>query len=88
MLADLLPHDKDPKEAKDAVYDISVIASTACDVSAKLLQSRLTFQYVFNDVDAQLSSDMHEALDSQPGRHRLQQRHEHKKRPNSENGIV
>ncbi|KAK4239051.1 hypothetical protein C8A03DRAFT_32906 [Achaetomium macrosporum] len=77
MLAAFLPHDKDSKVAKDAVYDISVIASTAWDMSAKVLQSRLTFQHVFNDVNARFSCEMHEALDSQADPHVLQREHVH-----------
>ncbi|KAK3309775.1 uncharacterized protein B0T15DRAFT_570480 [Chaetomium strumarium] len=65
ILAVFLPNDTDSKAAKDGVvYDISVIASTAWDVSAKVLEAPITFVFRFNDVNSLFVTEMHEELDS------------------------
>jgi hypothetical protein len=47
----------------EAFYDLFTIATSAWDLSAKLFRSRLTFQYVWNDVGARFSAETHEPLD-------------------------
>ncbi|KAK3304018.1 uncharacterized protein B0T15DRAFT_399437 [Chaetomium strumarium] len=73
ILAVFLPSDMDSKAAKDGVvYDISVIASTAWDVSAKVLQAPITFVFTFNDVNSLFMTEMHEALDCSTDPRQLQ----------------
>jgi hypothetical protein len=65
ILAVFLPRDNNNKQnsAENAVYDISVIASTAWDVSTKALQAPLQFGFAFHDVNSPFNAELHEPLD-------------------------
>ncbi|KAK4101881.1 hypothetical protein N658DRAFT_523542 [Parathielavia hyrcaniae] len=47
----------------EAFYDLYTIATSAWDLSARLLTSRLSFQFVWTDVGARFSAAAHEPLD-------------------------
>ncbi|KXX82529.1 Liprin-beta-2 [Madurella mycetomatis] len=75
MIAPFLPRTKENNMRDEAFYDLFAIAGAAWDLSSKLLRSRLTFQYVWNDPCAKFSADVHEALGCSIGPVYLQREH-------------
>ncbi|KAH6613334.1 hypothetical protein F5144DRAFT_616306 [Chaetomium tenue] len=52
--------------ANEAFYDLFGITTSAWELSTKLFQSRLTFQYVWNDGGTRFAAETHEPLDYVP----------------------
>ncbi|KAL2184839.1 hypothetical protein L209DRAFT_773255 [Thermothelomyces heterothallicus CBS 203.75] len=75
MVAPFLARRKVPNVTNEAFYDLFTITTAAWDLSAKLLRSRLTFQYAWGDAGARFSAETHEPLDCTVDRLTLQ--HEH-----------
>ncbi|KAK4120026.1 hypothetical protein N657DRAFT_580707 [Parathielavia appendiculata] len=68
-------NNKQSNFVNEAFYDLFTIATSAWELSAKLFRSRLTFQYVWNDVGVRFSAEMHEPLDCSVDRLTLQAEH-------------
>ncbi|KAK3944525.1 hypothetical protein QBC46DRAFT_350587 [Diplogelasinospora grovesii] len=64
MVGILLPDPSSPKY-DDFRQELHRITEAAWDLSTKLLRSRLTFQYVWNDTCSKFSMECHEARNSQ-----------------------
>lgn len=73
MVAPFLPRDKKSTTTQEAFYDLFTIAGSAWELSTKLFQSRLTFQYVWNDVHTRFSAETHRSLGIDLDPHMLQQ---------------
>jgi hypothetical protein len=75
MVAPFLAKREHSNVTNEAFYDLYAITTQAWDMSAKLFRSRLTFQFVWNDVGARFAAETHEPLDCIVDRRTLQ--HEH-----------
>ncbi|KAL2155552.1 hypothetical protein VTH82DRAFT_294 [Thermothelomyces myriococcoides] len=63
MLGPFLGKRKTANELNEAFYDLFSITTAAWDLSAKLLRSRLTFQFAWADAGARFAVETHEPLD-------------------------
>ena len=75
MVAPFLPKRTSGNITNEAFFDLFTITASAWELAIRLFQSRLTFQYIWNDAGTRFSIDSHEPLDCRISRLTLQFEH-------------